>query len=112
MGNQCICRLVVELETVDVTDGEVKVNEDGTIVLSDMPEKPEIEKYVNTAVHKDIALDEVFTYDIIAYVTEDADTVTITDELNAKVKFADPANVKVADLGTSVNHVISKYTSL
>lgn len=75
-------------------------------------EKPEIEKYVNQAVHKDIKLDEVFTYDIIAYVTKDADSVTITDTLNSMLRFEGTASdVKVADLGTADNHLVTNNIS-
>ena len=96
----------VTVTDVQVVDGRVEVDENGTLILFDEPEAPEIEKYVNKAVHKDIALDEVFTYDIIAYVTEDADTVTITDVLNEKVKFAEDPAVTVADLGETDNHKV------
>ena len=57
-------------------------------VKPEKPEEPEIEKYVNQAVHKEIDLEEVFTYDIIAYVTTDAETVTITDVLDSQLQFA------------------------
>ena len=70
-------------------------------------EKPEIEKYVNKAVHKEITLDEVFTYDVIAYVTKDADSVIITDTLDEVLKFADSASdITVVDLGESNNHKV------
>ncbi|MBQ9180264.1 MAG: Cna B-type domain-containing protein [Firmicutes bacterium] len=71
-------------------------------------EKPEIEKYVNQAVHKDITLDEVFTYDIIAYVTKDADSVTITDKLHDMLTFdGDASHVAVVDLGEADNHLVT-----
>ena len=71
-------------------------------------EKPEIEKYVNQAVHKDIQLTEEFTYDIIAYVTKDADSVIVTDELNEVLTFASSEeDVKVVDLGEEVNHKVT-----
>ena len=68
------------------------------------PEKPEIEKYVNQAVHSDIDLDEVFTYDILAYVTDDADKVTITDKLVDDLEFVEADTIKVSDLGLDSNN--------
>lgn len=62
-------------------------------------EEPEIEKYVAQAVHKEIDLEEEFTYDILAYVTGDADTVTITDVLDEQLQF-----VSVASDVTVVSH--------
>lgn len=71
-------------------------------------EKPEIEKYVNQAVHKEIKLEEVFTYDVIAYVTKDADSVTITDTLNDMLAFeGDASSVEVVDLGEANNHFVT-----
>ena len=55
--------------------------------------------------HKDIELDEVFTYDVIAYVTLDADKVVITDTLLENLEFVSSASeVTVEDLGTENNH--------
>ena len=66
---------------------------------------PEIEKYINQNVHEFINKDDEFTYDIIAYVTGDADKVIITDELNSQLTFVgEAADVKVYDLGTANNH--------
>lgn len=74
--------------------------------------EPEIEKYVNKAVHKYIELDETFTYDIIAYVTKDADTVTITDKLDEVLSFAgDEGSVSVVDLGKKDNHKVENNIS-
>lgn len=71
-------------------------------------EKPEIEKYVNQAVHKEIKLEEAFTYDVIAYVTKDADSVTITDTLNDMLAFeGDASSVEVVDLGEANNHFVT-----
>ena len=50
-------------------DDEAKY-QDTSNTVTVKPEKPEIEKYVNEAVHKDITLDEEFTYDIVAYVSK------------------------------------------
>lgn len=72
------------------------------------PEEPEIEKYINEAVHKDVTLDEVFTYDIVAYITKDAEEVVITDELNDYLAFvSEPADVQIHDLGTANNHKVT-----
>lgn len=63
-------------------------------------ETPEIEKYVDEAVHKDIEIKDTFTYNILAYVTTDADEMIITDELNDQLEFVSSAgDVKVYDLG-------------
>ena len=73
-------------------------------VVTVKPEQPEIEKYVAKAVHKDIALDEVFEYDIIAYVTKSADSFVITDTLVEDLELV--GDVTVTDLGTSDNHKV------
>ena len=80
--------------------------EDTSNTVTVKPEEAEIEKYVNKAMHKELhAIDEVFTYDIIAYVTKDADSVSITDTLHDVLRFRGGSDtVKVEDLGTSVNH--------
>ena len=74
------------------------------------PEQPEIEKYVNQAVHKDIDLSEIFTYDIIAFVTRDADKVVITDKLDSQLEFASKEDVAVVDLGDENNHKVTNNT--
>ena len=80
-------------------------SDDPYIIINTQEEQPEIEKYINTNVHEFVDLEEVFTYDIIAYVTKDADKVTILDELNEQLQFAKSgAEVKVYDLGTTNNH--------
>ena len=77
-------------------------------VVTVKPEQPEIEKYVNQAVHDYIDLDEVFTYDIIAYITKDADMVEITDELDSQLQFeSGQEDIKVVDLGESDNHKVT-----
>jgi len=77
-------------------------------VVTVKPEQPEIEKYVNQAVHDYIEIDETFTYDIIAYITNDADEVTITDELDSQLQFvSEDSDVKVVDLGTTDNHKVT-----
>ena len=82
---------------------EYKYNDKSNTVTV-KPEKPELEKYINKNVHEFVALDEVFTYDIIAYVPNDADKLTITDDLNKQLQFAKAgANVKVFDIGTTNN---------
>ena len=72
-----------------------KAIEGGTIANTE--EAPSIEKYVNPTdasitdggVHTDLFnFDEVFTYDIQAYITPDADEVTITDTLNPALMLA------------------------
>lgn len=78
-------------------------------VLNDF--KPEIEKYVNEAVHKDINLDEVFTYDILAYVTMDADKVIITDQLVDELEFAPNNEVTILDIGQNNNHKVNNDVS-
>lgn len=68
-------------------------------------ETPEIEKYINEAVHSDIAVDDEFTYNILAYVTTNADEVVITDTLNDQLKFiSEASDVKVYDLGTEMEN--------
>ena len=96
---------------------KVEVNNEGRYeeesnTVTVRPEKPEIEKYVNEAVHKDITLDEEFTYDIVAYITKDADKFTISDELVEQLQFVSTAEeVKVVDLGTTNNHKVTNDIS-
>ncbi|MBQ9068223.1 MAG: Cna B-type domain-containing protein, partial [Eggerthellaceae bacterium] len=80
--------------------------EDSTIInTKTREEKPEIEKYINQDVHQLISLDDTFTYDIIAWVTKDADVVVIEDELDSVLAFAGAASdVVVTDLGERDNH--------
>lgn len=74
--------------------------ESNTVTVKPKPEEPAIEKYVNKNVHKDIEIDEEFTYDILAYITKDADEATITDTLEGILEFAtDASAVTVVDLG-------------
>ena len=70
------------------------------------PEKPELEKYVNKDVTWDFTnFDQVFTYDVMAYVTNDADTLTVTDTINSMLEFVgENGSLKIADLGTTNNH--------
>ena len=92
--------------TVEVFNAGEYYDESNTVTVK--PEGPEIEKYINQAVHKDIALDEVFTYDVIAYVTNDAEEVIITDELNKDLEFVgDASSVKIVDLGEENNHKVT-----
>ena len=80
-------------------------SEDGTIVITNKPEQPEVEKYVNKDVNWDFEnFDQTFTYDIMAFVTNDADKLTITDELNELLIFADPVNLTVKDMGIHNDH--------
>ena len=70
------------------------------------PEKPELEKYVNKDVTWDFTnFDQVFTYDVMAYVTNDADNLTVTDTINSMLEFVgENGSLKIADLGTTNNH--------
>ena len=77
-------------------------------VTNTMEEEPEIEKYVEKDVHYDLsAFDETYTYDLVAYVTKDADVVEFTDTLGDALTFAGTeADVKVVDLGTTNDHKV------
>ncbi|MBR5950194.1 MAG: VaFE repeat-containing surface-anchored protein, partial [Actinomycetaceae bacterium] len=105
--------LVVFEKLYIVRDG--KINADDPMAVHEkidaksqtvhVKDNPEIEKYVNKTVHQEIDLNEVFTYDVLAYVTKDADKVVITDTLNDDLQFVSAAgDVKVVDLGESVDH--------
>ena len=98
--------------TVEEIDGVLEQLEDGTIILKDAPEKPAIEKYVNKkyenlgekdrdgTVHYDLsAFNEVYTYDIQAYITADATIVEVNDELKEVLEFVGdaPTSVVVKD---------------
>ncbi|MBR0163272.1 MAG: Cna B-type domain-containing protein [Lachnospiraceae bacterium] len=73
----------------NITFGDATVtNYDYTLVN----EKPAIEKYVNQAVHAELpAFNDIFTYDIVAYVPEGYTTITIRDPLPAALEFVDSA---------------------
>lgn len=86
--------------TLEVKNEPEFRDESNTVTVK--PEQTELEKYVNKAVHKDIELDEVFTYDIIGYITRDADKVIIEDQLVDDLEFAD-AEVEVVYLDEN-NH--------
>ncbi|MBR2067758.1 MAG: VaFE repeat-containing surface-anchored protein, partial [Solobacterium sp.] len=68
-------------------------------------EKPETEKYVNKVVHEDLAsFRETFTYDIMAYVTHDADAIQIDDRLVELLEFvSEEVSIAIHD---SNNHHI------
>ena len=89
------------------TDGETYV--EGTPVVANVYTAPAIEKYVNKDVHADLAaFNTGFTYDILAYVTSDADKVEVVDQLVSGITFAGTANdVTVVDLGTEVDHQVN-----
>ncbi|MCR4751420.1 MAG: isopeptide-forming domain-containing fimbrial protein, partial [Eubacterium sp.] len=97
--------------TGDVKDGVIELEADtakGRLVGDVVNDhKPEIEKYVNKDVHSDLeAFDTEFTYDIIAYVTKDADSFEIVDELVPAVEFvSEEKDVVVRDLGETVDHI-------
>lgn len=93
---------------IDVVNEAKYKDESNTVTVK--PEEPAVEKYVNHAVHKDIALDEVFTYDILAYVTKDADSVIITDPLVKDLEFVNTDDIKVASLDSN-NHKPEKNIS-
>lgn len=86
---------------IDVANEAAYKDESNTVTVK--PEKPEVEKYVNQAVHKDIDLDEVFTYDIIGYISKDADKVVFEDELVSDLEFVDTDEITVKYLDSN-NH--------
>ena len=99
-----------EIKQAQTGGGETTV---GSMITSDIRfeadlynDKPsEIDKYVNKAVHKDIELDEVFEYDVIAYVKHGTDKIVIEDQLVNDLEFVSaPAEVKVVSL-TENNHL-------
>ena len=54
------------------------------------PGQPEIEKYINKDVDAHLEeFDKAFTYDILAFVPEDADAIEITDMLVNALEFAE-----------------------
>ena len=59
-------------------------------------DESQIEKYVSEDVHKDVAADELFPYDILVYVPTDADTVQIRDVLDERLAFASTAEAIAA----------------
>ena len=79
-----VIKKVVLTDTVDeveVPEGYAKdtITGEGTngnpyIITNTKEEHPEIEKYINTNVHEFVDIEEVFTYDIIAYVTKQLET--------------------------------------
>ena len=75
-------------------------------VTNTVKEEPAIAKAVNKDVHAQLgAFDEVYTYDIVAYITKDASEAEINDELAAGVEFVSAAGeVTVSDLGEKVDY--------
>ncbi|MBR3158068.1 MAG: Cna B-type domain-containing protein, partial [Atopobiaceae bacterium] len=87
------------------TTGKTTTDAEGKTVFLVEDAKPAIEKYVNKDVHSDLdAFDSTFTYDILAFVTGDADKVEIYDELIGNINFTQGVEVKVADMGTTNDH--------
>ena len=86
---------------IEVANEATYRDESNTVTVK--PEEPEVEKYVNQAVHKDIDLDEVFTYDIIGYISKDADKVVFEDELVSDLAFVDTDKITVKYLESN-NH--------
>ncbi len=81
-----------------------------SLTITNTAAAPALEKFVNKDVHADLAaFDSTFTYDIVAFVTADANKVEITDELIHGIAFAeDEPQVSVVDLGTAYNHKVGK----
>ena len=78
----------------------------------DLLGRDDIDLVVNSTInhmHKDITIDETFTYDIHAYVTKDAKKVVITDVLEPYLQFTstrDGADWYVWDLGKNNNEKV------
>ena len=93
---------------VKVTFGESKdtcVND--SLMFRNIYSVPALEKYINKDVHQDLpAFDTPFTYDILAFVTRDANSVVITDPLIKGVRFldGDSTTVTVQDIGPDNDH--------
>ena len=78
-----------------------------TLVITNVYAAPALEKYINKDVHQDLpAFDTPFTYDILAFVTNDAERVVIKDPLVQGIRFLDGVNteVTVQDIGTENDH--------
>ena len=78
-----------------------------SLVVTNEFAAPALEKYINKDVHQDLpAFDTPFTYDILAFVTRDANSVVITDPLVQGVRFLDGAStqVTVQDIGPNNDH--------
>lgn len=81
-----------------------------SLTITNTAAAPALEKFVDKDVHADLAaFDSTFTYDIVAFVTADANKVEITDELIHGIAFAEEEpQVSVVDLGTAYNHKVGK----
>lgn len=76
-------------------NNSVNIEEDSNVVTV-KPNEPVIEKYINDVVHADLMnFNEIFVYDIMAYVPEGATQVTITDELIKELQFCGYGNAPV-----------------
>ena len=112
--------LVTTGDNASVTSAEAAVAKDGT-ATADLKDEyvkketpgpapdasPALEKYINKDVHQDLpAFDTPFTYDILAYVTKDANTVIIKDPLVKGIRFLDGKDTEVAvqDIGEANDH--------
>ena len=77
------------------------------LVITNIYAAPALEKYINKDVHQDLpAFDTPFTYDILAFVTNDAKSVVITDPMIKGIRFVDGAKTKVTvqDIGADNDH--------
>ena len=99
-------------ETYGEEEYVVSVAKGDKVILRDAPKPPETEKYVNKDVDATLeTFDEVFDYDVMAYVTMDGKILTVTDTLVPALEFvkdgdddATGASIKVYDMGTENNH--------
>ena len=76
-------------------------------------EEPEIAKTVNKDVHAQLeSYDEEFTFDVVAYITKDAQKAQITDALVPGLKYISTADeVVLTDLGTTVDYTAGETGS-
>ena len=89
---------------VEIAKHEDREDKDQTITI----EGPQLEKYVNKDVHQElIRFHEPFTYDIMAYVTSDADRVIVTDTLVDELSYiSDESSVKTQVMDGKNNHTV------
>ena len=92
--------------TVKYGDSKETCTQDKLVITNEFA-APALEKYINKDVHQDLpAFDTPFTYDILAFVTRDANRVVITDPMVKGIRFLNGAKTKVTvqDIGADNDH--------
>ena len=90
----------------------VKQTVDGVDWYTTTNEAPQIEKYINHDVDAHLVeYDKGFTYDILAYMPRNADSLEISDVLTDSLEFADAEGNASRELSEVVTSIVAKQTN-